>query len=65
MNNQQNNNNYYNASYCTLRSIETSCALYLSFKRNNGINIPSIFAALLMPEIYIIYSFAVHHKQLY
>ena len=37
-------------------------ALYLSFKRNNGINWNAFFAALIFPEIYIIYTLAVPLK---
>lgn len=34
-------------------------AIFLSFKRNNGFNILSFFAALLFPIIYCLYALAV------
>jgi hypothetical protein len=35
-------------------------ALYKSLKRNQGINILSLYFAITIPEVYIIYSLAVN-----
>lgn len=39
-------------------SIVTLIALYLSIKRNGGINVGSFLVALFFPWIYIVYYFA-------
>lgn len=43
-------------------SIVTLVAIYLSIKRNGGINLGSFLAALFFPWIYIVYYFATQNN---